>query len=310
MASPARSRLRDELGPVGVWSGALNLLPAAEAREAVAAIEGLGYRGLWFPEPVAGKEALTHAALLLAWTERITVAAAIANIWARDAIAMANAARALSDAYPERFLLGLGASNEVSVPARGHEFGRPLSRMRSYLDELDEAPYLAPEPAPPVRRFLAALGPKMLALAGERSLGAHPYFVPVEHTAFAREVLGPDPLLVVAQPFVLMDSVGPDDAAVRRHTDTHMSFYLAREPYRRNLRRFGWTDADFEGAGSDALHRAIVAFGDAEQVAERVRAHLDAGADHVCVQPLHVEAADPRLAALRRLAPVLMEMTA
>jgi probable F420-dependent oxidoreductase len=292
-----------------VWSGALNMLPAAAAREAVAEIEALGYGGLWFPEPVAGKEALTHAALLLAWTERITVAAAIANIWARDAIAMANAARALGDAYPERFLLGLGTSNEVSVPARGHDFNRPLSRMRSYLDELDAAPYLAPEPEPPVRRFLAALGPKMLALAGERTLGAHPYFVPVEHTAYAREVLGPDPLLVVAQPFVLMDSVGPDDA-VRRHTDTHMSFYLAREPYRRNLRRLGWTDTDFQGAGSDALRRAIVVCGDAEEVAGRVRAHLDAGADHVCVQPLHADAGDPRLAALGRLAPVLKDMTA
>ena len=291
MASPARSRLREQLGPVGVWSGPLNLLPAAAAREAVAEMERLGYGGLWFPEPVAGKEALTHAALLLAWSERIVVAAAIANIWARDAIAMANGARALSDAYPERFLLGLGASNEVSVPARGHDFARPLSRMRSYLDELDDAPYLAPEPVPPVRRYLAALGPKMLALAGERSLGAHPYFVPVEHTAFAREVLGPEPLLVVAQPFVLMDDVAPERAAARRETDAHMSFYLAREPYRRNLRRFGWTDADFDGAGSDALHDAIVAWG---------------GADHVCVQPIGAYASDPKLADLGRLAPVLL----
>ena len=309
MASPAPSRLREQLGAIGVWSGALNLLPAPAAREAVAEIERLGYGGLWFPEPVAGKEALTHAALLLAWTERITVAAAIANIWARDAIAMANAARALTDAYPERFLLGLGASNEVSVPARGHDFARPLSRMRSYLDELDDAPYLAPEPASPVRRFLAALGPKMLALAAERSVGAHPYFVPVEHTGFARDVLGPEPLLAVAQPFVLMDDVAPERAAVRRHTDNHMSFYLAREPYRRHLRRFGWTDADFEDAGSDALHDAIVVWGDVEQVAARVRAHLDAGADHVCVQPVGADASDPQLAGLRRLAPVLMDVT-
>ena len=310
MASPAPDRVREELGPVGVWSGALNLMPAAAAREAVAEIERLGYGGLWFPEPVPGKEALTHSALLLAWTERITVAAAMANIWARDAIAMANAARALSDAYPDRFLLGLGTSNEISVPARGHDFSRPLSRMRAYLDEIDEAPYLAPEPASPVRRFLAALGPKMLALAGERSLGAHPYFAPVEHTAFAREVLGPEPLLVVAQPFVLMDDVGGDRADVRRHANTHMSFYLTREPYRRNLRRFGWTDADFEDAGSDALLDAIVAWGDAERIAERVRAQLDAGADHVCVQPLGADASDPQLTRLRRLAPVLMDMSA
>jgi probable F420-dependent oxidoreductase len=309
MASPAPDRLREQLGPVGVWSGALNLLPAAAAREAVAEMDQLGYGGLWFPEPVAGKEALTHAALLLGWTERIVVAAAIANIWARDAIAMANAARALTDAYPERFLLGLGASNEISVPARGHDFSRPLSRMRAYLDELDEAPYLAPEPAAPVRRFLAALGPKMLALAAERSLGAHPYFVPVEHTRFAREVLGPEPLLMVAQPFVLMDDVAPDRAAARRQTDTHMRFYLARKPYRRNLSRFGWTDADFEDAGSDTLHDAIVAWGTVDTIGARVRAHLDAGADHVCLQPVGADASDPQLAGLRRLSPAVMDVT-
>jgi probable F420-dependent oxidoreductase len=308
MASAVLSGLRERLGPVGVWSGALNLLPAAAARKAVAEMEQLGYGGVWFPEPVAGKEALTHAALLLAWTERVTVAAAIANIWARDAIAMANAARALSDAYPERFLLGLGASNEISVPARGHDFSRPLSRMRAYLDELDEAPYLAQEPAPPVHRFLAALGPKMLALAAERSLGAHPYFVPLEHTAFAREVLGPEPLLVVAQPFVLMDDVAPDRAAVRRQTDTHMRFYLAREPYRRNLSRLGWTDADFDEAGSDALHDAILAWGGADAIAERVQAHLRAGADHVGVQPVGADPSDPQLASLRRLASVVMDV--
>ena len=140
-ASPAHSQnVRDRLGPIGVWSGALNMLAARRAREAVAEIEGLGYGGIWFPEPVGGKEALTHAALLLSWSERITVAAAIANIWARDAIAMAGAGRALTDAYPDRFLLGLGASNEVSVPARGHEFARPLSRMREYMDAVDAAP--------------------------------------------------------------------------------------------------------------------------------------------------------------------------
>jgi len=306
-ATPASSReVRDRLGPVGVWSGALNMLAAPQARAAVAEIEELGYGGIWFPEPVGGKEALTHAALLLSWSERITVAAAIANIWARDAIAMANAGRALTDAYPDRFLLGLGSSNEVSVPARGHQFGRPLTRMREYLDAVDAAPYLGPEPAP-VRRFLAALGPKMLELAAERSIGAHPYFVPLEHTAFARERLGPEPLLVVAQPFVLMDDARGGRAAVRPHTAAHMSFYLARNAYRRNLERFGWTEADFEGAGSDGLHDAIVAWGDRDAIAARVRAHLDAGADHVCLQPLGADASDPGLGALRHLAPTLME---
>jgi probable F420-dependent oxidoreductase len=299
------AQLREEIGRIGVWSGALNLLPATRAREVVAEMEGLGYGAIWFPEPVAGKEAFTHAALLLSWSERITVAAAIANIWARDAIAMANGARALSDAYPDRFLLGLGTSNEVSVPARGQEYSRPLSRMRSYLDAIDEAPTLAPEPAAPVRRYLAALGPKMLALAAERSAGAHPYFSPVEHTAFAREVLGPEPLLVVAQPFVLMNDV--DHAAVRRNTTAHMSFYLARNPYRQNLRRFGWTDADFEDGGSDALLEALIAWGDADAIAARVQAHFDAGADHVGLQPIDADPSDPQLAQLRSLAGALIE---
>jgi probable F420-dependent oxidoreductase len=299
------AQVREEIGRIGVWSGALNLLPAALARDAVSEFERLGYGALWFPEPVGGKEALTHAALLLSWSERITVASAIANIWARDAIAMANGARALSDAYPRRFLLGLGTSNEISVPARGHSYARPLSRMRSYLDAFDEAPSLAPEPAEGVRRFLAALGPRMLALAAERSVGAHPYFVPVEHTAFAREVLGPEPLLAVAQPFVVMDDA--DVEAVRRHTAAHMSFYLARTPYRQNLKRFGWTDSDFGDGGSDALLEALIAWGGVDAIAARVQAHFDAGADHVCVQPLHVDPSDPQLPQLRRLAAALIE---
>lgn len=294
------AQTRAAIGRVGVWSGALGLLDATRAREAIAEIERLGYGAVWYPEPVGGKEALTHGALLLGWSERIVVAAAIANIWARDAIAATNAGRALSDAYPGRFLLGLGASNEVSVPARGHEFARPLSRMRAYLDAMDDAPFLAGDP-PPVDRFLAALGPKMLTLAAERSLGAHPYFVPVEHTAYAREILGPEPLLAVAQPFVLTD----DRATARRHTAAHTSFYLAREPYRVNLRRFGWRDADFEGPGSDGLLDAIVAWGDTDSIEARVRAHFEAGADHVCIQPLNADAADPQLETLRELAPAL-----
>lgn len=297
------AQARADLGRIGVWTGALGMLPATEARAAVAEIGRLGYGAVWYPEPVAAKESLTHGALLLAWSERIVVSAAIANIWARDAIATANAARALTDVYPGRFLLGLGTSNEISVPARGHEYSRPLSRMRAYLDAMDEAPYLAPPPTAPVGRFLAALGPKMLRLAAERSLGAHPYFAPVEHTAFARERLGPEPLLAVAQPFVL----STDRATLRGHAGAHMAFYLARQPYRRNLRRFGWTDADFDAGGSDALLDAIVASGDLEAIRERVQAQFDAGADHVCLQPLGPAPADPQIEPLRRLAAVLIE---
>lgn len=291
-----------KLGRIGVWTGALGLMPAPQARAAVEEIEALGFGAIWYPEPVGGKEALSHAALLLGWTERIVVASGIASIWARDAIAMASAARALTDAFPGRFLLGMGTSNEVSVPARGHEYSRPLSRMRAYLDAMDEAPYLAPEPEQPVRRILAALGPRMLALAAERSIGAHPYFAPVEHTAFARESLGPGSLLAPAQTVAMSE----DRAEVRRIATDHMRFYLARSPYRNNLSRFGWSDADMEGSGSDALFDAIVAWGSVGAIRDRVQAQFDAGADHVCIQPLGAEPDDPQLGALKQLAPVLM----
>jgi len=291
-----------DLGRIGVWTGALGLMPAAQARSAVEEIEALGFGAIWYPEPVGGKEALSHAALLLGWSERIVVASGIANIWARDAIAMANAARALTDAFPGRFLLGMGASNEVSVPARGHEYSRPFSRMRAYLDAMDEAPYTAPEPEQAVRRILAALGPRMLALAAERSIGAHPYFVPVEHTAFARDIVGSGPVLAPAQTVALSE----DRAEVRRVATEHMRFYLARSPYRNSLSRFGWSDADMEDAGSDALLDAIVAWGGVGAIRDRVQAQFDAGADHVCVQPLGAEPDDPQLGALKQLAPALM----
>ena len=290
------------LGRIGVWTSALGLMPAAQARGAVEEIEALGFGAIWYPEPVEGKEVLSHGALLLGWSERIVVASGNANIWARDAIAMANAARALTDAFPGRFLLGVGASNEISVTARGHEYSRPFSRMRAYLDAMDEAPYLAPEPEQPVRRILAALGPRMLGLGAERSMGAHPNFVPVEHTGFAREIVGSGPLLAVEQAVAL----GEDRADVRRIATEHMRFYLARTHYRDNLKRFGWSDADVEGAGSDALLDAIVAWGSVGAIRDRVQAQFDAGADHVCIQPLGAEPDDPQLGALEQLAPALM----
>jgi probable F420-dependent oxidoreductase len=290
------------LGRIGVWTSALGLMPAAQARGAVEEIEALGFGAIWYPEPVEGKEVLSHGALLLGWSERIVVASGNANIWARDAIAMANAARALTDAFPGRFLLGVGASNEISVTARGHEYSRPFSRMRAYLDAMDEAPYLAPEPEQPVRRILAALGPRMLGLGAERSMGAHPNFVPVEHTGFAREIVGSGPLLAVEQAVALSE----DRADVRRIATEHMRFYLARTHYRDNLKRFGWSDADVEGAGSDALLDAIVAWGSVGAIRDRVQAQFDAGADHVCIQPLGAEPDDPQLGALEQLAPALM----
>jgi len=298
-----RDALRESLGRVGVWSFALESTSAAEEAEAAAEIESLGYRALWVPEAVESREVFSHAGWLLASTERLVVASGIASMWARDPTATANGWRMLSDAYPGRFLLGLGVSHARSVQRRGHDYRRPLSAMRDYLDAMDGAGSSAPEPESPPQMVLAALGPKMLGLAAERALGAHPYFVPVEHTAFARQRLGPGPVLAVEQTAVLE----ADPASARRIARRFAVGYLQTENYARNLRRMGWTNADVQGQGSDALIDAVVAWGDADRIALRVRQHLDAGADHVCVQMVAEDDLDPCLDELRRLAPALLE---
>jgi probable F420-dependent oxidoreductase len=224
-------------------------------------------------------------------------------MWARDAAATANGWRMLSDAYPTRFLLGLGVSHAPSVRRRGHDYRHPLSSMRGYLDAMDRSGSTAPEPETAPRMVLAALGPKMLGLAAERTLGAHPYFVPVEHTAFARQRLGPGPVLAVEQTAVLET----DPASARRIARGFALDYLQTENYARNLKRMGWTDADLQGQGSDALIDAVVAWGDADRIAVRVRQHVEAGADHVCVQVVAEDDLDPCLEALRELAPAVLE---
>jgi probable F420-dependent oxidoreductase len=202
-------------------------------------------------------------------------------------MAMANGARALSEAYPGRFVLGIGVSHAPSVAARGGAYGRPIERMSAYLDAMDAAAYSGPAPVEGVAVVLAALGPRMLELAAERTDGAHTYFVPVEHTVIARGRLGEDALLVVEQTAVL-DADRDRGRAIARDFATR---YLALPNYANNLRRLGWTDDDVAGGGSDRLLDAVIVRGDAEAVAARVREHLDAGADHVCVQ---LRAADPR----------------
>lgn len=299
-----RDTLREALGRIGAWSFALEVLPAAEEREAAAEIESFGYRAIWVPEAVDSREAFAHAGWLLSSTDRAIVATGIANIWARDPTAMANGWRMLSDAYPERFLLGIGVSHHGSVSRRGATYERPLSAMRDYLDAMDRAPSTASEPEVAPRLVLAALGPRMLELGAERAHGVHPYFVPVEHTAFARRRLGPGPVLAVEQTVVL-------ESDPSRARDVARGFaldYLQTENYARNLKRMGWTDADLRGQGSDALIDAVVAWGDVDRIAVRVRQHLDAGADHVCVQVVGEEELDPGLPALRELAPALLEL--
>lgn len=282
-----------DIGRVGVWSFGLESQPAARAQEAAAAVEALGYGALWIPEAM-GREAFAHAGLLLAATRRIVIATGIANIWARDAVTMAAAHKALTEAYPNRFLLGVGVSHAPMVEmVRGHRYEKPLSRMRAYLDAMDAAPYVAPPPTTELVRVIGALAPKMLKLAAERTAGAHPYFVPPEHTARARAIMGKGPLLAPEQAVVLETT----PSMAREIARGHMATYLGLPNYVNNLKRLGFGDDDLANGGSDRLVDAIVAWGDIDAVIKRVRAHHDAGADHVCIQVLD---ADPRVLPLRQ----------
>jgi probable F420-dependent oxidoreductase len=298
-----REALRASLGRVGVWSFALEAQSAADERDAAADIERMGYPAIWFPEAVGSREAFSHAAWLLASTEQTTIATGIANIWARDAVAAANGARMLEDAYPGRFVFGLGVSHQTSVANRGSEYRRPYARMREYLDEMERVESTAPEPEVQPRTMLAALGPRMLELAAERTHGAHPYFVPVEHTAFARSRLGPEPVLAVEQTVVLES----DPAAARRIARRFAADYLASPNYANNLRRMGYTAADVSGQGSDRVVDAVIAWGDVDRIASRVREHVQAGADHVCVQVVSDDEEDVCLVELRDLADAVLE---
>ena len=285
-----------DMGRVGVWTWPLVTAPAPHIRQAVRAIEDMGYGAVWFPES-RGREAIALSAMLLAETSTIKVAPGIANIWARDASAAAGAAMALGEAWPGRFTLGLGVSHAPAVGVRGHEYVRPLARMREYLDAMESAVFVGPEPETPVPVVLAALGPKMLRLAVEKAAGAHPYFVPVSHTAFARETMGPDGFLAPEQAVVL----DTDPERARATARGHMERYLLLDNYRRNLLRLGWGESDLDNGGSDEVVDAVVAWGSAEAITETIAAHHEAGADHVSIQVISESEGVP-LAELEELA--------
>lgn len=291
-----------DLGRVGIWTFALDLQPAARARELAAEVEALGYGAVWVPDAI-GRDPLVHAALLLSGTDRIAVGTGIAQIWGRDPLSMNAGWKTLSEAFPGRFVLGLGVSHQPMVEGlRGQSYTRPLTAMREYLEGMDTAMYAAAEPAEPPRRVLAALGPNMLALAAERADGAHPYNVPPEHTARAREILGPDKLLAPEQA-VLLET---DPAEARRIGRAHVAIYRDLPNYMNNLRQFGITDDDLEDGGSDRLVDMLVAWGDVDAIRTRVQAHHDAGADHVAVQVLKAQRTDVPLDDWRELAPALL----
>jgi probable F420-dependent oxidoreductase len=288
-----------ELGAVGIWGGGPWRVDdrTAEASEVAAELEELGFGALWVSGGQQPGLSIRYRKLLDA-TSRLPIASGILNIWLTGADEIARAVAELEAAHPDRFLLGLGVSHAPLVERGGHAYTRPYSRMVAWLDDLD-----GQEPTVPAdRRILAALGPRMLGLAAARSTGAHPYFVPVEHTEAARRLLGEGPVLAPEQAVVLEADPGRARRVARAHTEA----YLAMPNYVNNLRSLGFGDDDFRGAGSDRLVDAVVAWGDDAAVAHRVREHHQAGAAHVCVQVLTENLdAFPR-AEYRRLAEALL----
>jgi probable F420-dependent oxidoreductase len=295
---------RQSLGSVGIWTGSLDAVPSSRSAEVAAELDQLGYGAIWLPEAV-GRDPFVHSALLLGATPRINLATGIASIYARDAMSTNSAWQTLSEAFPGRFLLGLGVSHQPMVEGvRGHDYGPPIQAMRSYLDAMDSAMFFGAPPPTPPQRCLAALGPRMLALAAERTAGAHPYFQTPEHTHRAREVMGPDALLMPEQMCVLSS----DAEAARTIARNAMQMYLRLPNYRNNLLRLGFTPAEIdEDGGSDHLVDSIVVWGDEAAVAARVREHHDAGADHVCVQVLSPDRTHLPLDEWRRLAPGVLQ---
>ena len=285
-------------GRVGVFAGPLNGQPTAVQRDFVRQMEGLGYGTLWYGEGFA-QEVFGRGAIYLAATERLVIASGIANIWARDAAATANGGRTLSEAWPARFILGIGVSHAPLVQARGHDYDRPYSAMREYLDAMDAAPWRGPvAELPPV--VLAALGPKMVALAGERTAGAYPYFTTTAHIREVRRILGPEPFVAADLPVVLAG----DLTAARAIGDRHLAGYLGSPNYRNNLLRIGWVERDLEPPGSDALFEAIVAWGDLGRIRDLMQERFEAGADQVVFNLVAADASVPPLDELRRLAPL------
>ncbi|WP_300612667.1 TIGR03620 family F420-dependent LLM class oxidoreductase [Trebonia sp.] len=281
--------LRAALGRTGIWMpppAAIGVDPQSYGRE----IEEAGFGSVWVPG-VNAPENLAALEPLLSASSRLVAGTGIASVWTWSPAELAAGADRLATAYPGRFVLGLGVSHAPAVERTGQAYVRPLAKMAQFLDEL-----------PPLRAplVLAALGPKMLELSRDRALGAHPYFTPPEHTAFARSVLGPEPLLVPELAVCL--AAGADGRAAAR---AYAKYYLVLPNYTGNLRRFGFGDEDLADGGSDRLISAIVPSGP-EAIRARVREHFDAGADHVLLQPVG-EAGRFAPGQLGELAPVIAD---
>jgi probable F420-dependent oxidoreductase len=291
-----------ELGKLGVWSS-MDAMTATEAAAFAKRLEDRGYSALWVPEAF-GRNVLVHAAWLLANTRSLILASGIANIYARDALAMVGAHNALNEQSGGRFLLGLGVSHPPLVEGlRGHGYSRkPVATMRDYLAAMAKAQYGGPKPPETPRTVIAALGPKMIELGRDAADGVHPYNVTPEHTAQARALLGPGKWLCVEQKVMLETDAGRARAAGRKN----LALYMTLDNYRNNWLRLGFTEADLADGGSDRLIDAMYAWGDVATIRKRIEQHWAAGADHVCIQPVAAGGGSlgkPDEAALAQLAP-------
>jgi probable F420-dependent oxidoreductase len=289
-----------EIGRLGAWAF-LDAMSATESAAFARRVERWGYGALWIPE-TAGREPLAHASYLLARTDALVMATGIANVWGRDPMAMMAGARTVAESSGGRFVLGLGVSHRPLVETiRGHRYDRPYTYMREYLARMRAVPYVAPAPPeePPV--VLAALHPKMLALAATAARGTHTYFVPPEHTAKARKTMGEGPWICAAQAVILETDATKARATARLYMQTYVP---ALPNYTNMLRDLGWRDADFENGCSDRLVDAVVAWGTAERIRARLEAHHRAGATHVCLLALRTDGVPlPDEGALEALAP-------
>lgn len=290
------ANITESMGRVGIWTLAFDTVPSSEMVEGARELEDMGFRAVWIGETL-GRDPFVNAALMLSGTSELNLATGIANIWARDAMTMANLNRSLNELSGGRFLLGIGVSHHNLVEwVRKHDYSRPYSRMKEYLDLMDKARLIGVGPETEPSRVLAALGPKMLALAAERAAGAHPYLVPPEHTHLAREALGQ--AWLAPEQMVVFET---DPPAAREIARANLDVYLQLPNYANNLVRLGYSAEAIAGA-DDSVVDALVAWGDEQAVADRVRAHLDAGADHVCVQVLTESGSGLPLEEWRRVA--------
>ena len=271
-----------DTGKLGVWYFT-ETMPAGAAAEAAQRIESIGYRTLWIPE-TTGRNPMPHAAWLLAKTSTLNIATGIANIYHREPGVALAAQNTLCEQSGGRFLLGMGVSHAPLVEGvRGLAYGKPVATMKKYLEGMDASPYTSVPPAEKPKRLIAALGPKMLELARDLADGAHPYFSSPDHTKMAREILGSEKMLCVEQKVILET----DPAKARELARGVAQIYINLPNYRNNWLRMGLTEDDLKDGGSDRFIDATFAWGTIDAIKARLKEHFDAGASHVCIQPVN-----------------------